>query len=719
MREGVVNYSGTLASLLLGLVLVPVMLDGLGREAYGVWVAAAAVSIVVGSLDLGLGSLVMREVAASDGAHEDGEAALVVRAAGSAYVLFGALGGVAVALVGQGLSAALDLSPRVMDDARLAFALSGIGVLGDQLLLFAGGVLGGLRRFGTVNGLTIALVAGRFAGIVGLLSAGGGLVPVMAWQAVTSLLMAATSLTILSRAAPAFHLHLRARPNLRALRTRAGFGIGSVLATLASAVSWQVAPLLVGIVVGSPALALYQVSQKIPIAVSGISNRMSTVLFPAASRYERSGDVAASADLVTTGTRWIAIVIVPLAALLWPLAPAILERWVDDTSAASTTTFRLALVAIVADGLGISALQVLWGRAAMAVIVRILGAAAALNIAVSLVLLFDVGRVGAAWGLAASTIVGATALSIAATRRLGMSTRVLAVTTTRGLVRPALACLGTSYGLTRLIAPSGWLEIAVVAFAAGAAYGVVLAGHGARPEEKAMARQARIAVGRALRSPYYLLLELRRAARDSAPSADAAYDADFRSGEDPWGYVATSREQSRFRVALDHLRREAPAGGFDRALEVGCAEGIFTALLAEHARSVLAVDNSGIALERAARRCSGIANVDVARWDLRHDPIPGQFSLVVVMDVLDCFYRPSDLRSALAKVVASVEPGGHLLFSTKLQNETIEHAPWTRWLVRGASALTAYVARGPDLELVASERSEQHVVSILRRPISA
>ena len=37
------NYSGTFMSLLLGLILVPLMLDGLGGEAYGVWVAAAAV----------------------------------------------------------------------------------------------------------------------------------------------------------------------------------------------------------------------------------------------------------------------------------------------------------------------------------------------------------------------------------------------------------------------------------------------------------------------------------------------------------------------------------------------------------------------------------------------------------------------------------------------------------------------------------------------------
>ncbi len=719
MREGLVNYSGTFMSLLLGLILVPVMLDGLGAEGYGVWVAAAAVAIVVGSLDLGLGSLVMREVAAADPRSDNGESARVVSVAGSAYLLFGALGGAVVALVGIPLSAALDLSRDTGGAARLAFALAGLSLVGDQILLFTGGVLGGLRRFGSVNALTIALVAGRFVGIVGLLTSGAGLVAVMAWQAAMSLAVGFAGLRLLARVAPAFGLGLRLRPDLRALRPRASFGIGSVLATLASAVSWQVVPLMVGVVAGSPALALYQVSQKIPLAVSAISNRMSTVLFPVASQYERSGDLASSRDLVVTGTRWIAIVVVPLAALLWPLAPAILDVWVDDTSASGAAIFRLAIVAVVADALGISALQVLWGRAAMGAIVTILGGTALLNVTVGLVLLLEVGPVGAAWGLAVSTVSGAAFLLLATTRQLRMSVRDLAASTGRGLIIPALACGGVSYGAARLIGPDEWPELAAVALAAACAYGVLLVLRGAQPEERALVRQAEAALAGPLRSAYYLWLELRRAIRDSEASAEQAYEGAFRAQEDPWGYQTTSREQDRFRVALGQVRRQAPEAGFDRALEVGCAEGLFTALLAEHARSLLAVDISGIALDRASERCAGLGNVRFKRWDLRQDPLIGQFPLVVVMDVLDCFYRPSDLRSALAKLVESTEPGGYLLLSAKLQNETIESARWTRWLVRGARGIIGYVSRHPGLVVVSIVRSEDHLVTIFKRSVSA
>ena len=53
MRDGVVNYSGYVASGVAGIILVPVLLRVLGSESYGLWLAALAVSGMFGGVDFG------------------------------------------------------------------------------------------------------------------------------------------------------------------------------------------------------------------------------------------------------------------------------------------------------------------------------------------------------------------------------------------------------------------------------------------------------------------------------------------------------------------------------------------------------------------------------------------------------------------------------------------------------------------------------------------
>jgi O-antigen/teichoic acid export membrane protein len=63
VRHGLANAIGRLAIGAIGIVLVPIMLDGIGAEAYGLWIAALALGEIAASIDLGLGWAITREVA--------------------------------------------------------------------------------------------------------------------------------------------------------------------------------------------------------------------------------------------------------------------------------------------------------------------------------------------------------------------------------------------------------------------------------------------------------------------------------------------------------------------------------------------------------------------------------------------------------------------------------------------------------------------------------
>jgi len=69
----------------------------------------------------------------------------------------------------------------------------------------------------------------------------------------------------------------------------------------------------------------------------------------------------------------------------------------------------------------------------------------------------------------------------------------------------------------------------------------------------------------------------------------------------PWDY-ASPREQARFHHAAELLDVVRGNTCFRKALEVGCAEGAFTEFLAPRCESLLAVDVSAAALERALTR---------------------------------------------------------------------------------------------------------------------
>src|SRR5206468_1016482 len=105
----------------------------------------------------------------------------------------------------------------------------------------------------------------------------------------------------------------------------------------------------------------------------------------------------------------------------------------------------------------------------------------------------------------------------------------------------------------------------------------------------------------------------------------------FSRGEDPFHYRQSTYEAARLSAM------EAALGGrrYERALEVGCAEGDFTDKLLSAAAHVTALDISPTAIGRLKERLRGKA-VAFVTTDLRDwTPPPGQsFDLIVLGDVL-------------------------------------------------------------------------------------
>lgn len=125
--------------------------------------------------------------------------------------------------------------------------------------------------------------------------------------------------------------------------------------------------------------------------------------------------------------------------------------------------------------------------------------------------------------------------------------------------------------------------------------------------------------------------------------------------DDPWR-LESDRELEKY----TELLRACGEGPFGRALEIGCAIGVFTEMLAPRCTELLAVDISGIAVARARARVSRYDHVRCERRTLPADMPQEAFDLIVASDVL--YYWPLPVVASAARVFeAHLAPGGRLV----------------------------------------------------------
>ena len=76
------------------------------------------------------------------------------------------------------------------------------------------------------------------------------------------------------------------------------------------------------------------------------------------------------------------------------------------------------------------------------------------------------------------------------------------------------------------------------------------------------------------------------------------------AADDPWKFSTNVFELRRYAVMLDMMRAHRPAPGamFERCLEIRCAAGVFTEMLAPHCKSMHVIDVVPAFVERAAAR---------------------------------------------------------------------------------------------------------------------
>lgn len=217
-----------------------------------------------------------------------------------------------------------------------------------------------------------------------------------------------------------------------------------------------------------------------------------------------------------------------------------------------------------------------------------------------------------------------------------------------------------------------------------------------------------------LRSGLYLCIESLRALLEPWATRREIIDKDFVDKQDPWRYETNPLEAARFADQIRVLDDARAGRRFLNALEIGCAEGLFTQVLSSRCDSLLVLDLSPTAILRAQRRMSSAKNVRFAEFDLRLEQIPGQFDLIVLTGVLEYFNRPRTFRKVREKLAAALVPGGFLLIESTRVAGVIENSWWGRRLIRGRW-INEFVAAHPFLSVVSARLTEEYAITFCRK----
>ena len=166
-----------------------------------------------------------------------------------------------------------------------------------------------------------------------------------------------------------------------------------------------------------------------------------------------------------------------------------------------------------------------------------------------------------------------------------------------------------------------------------------------------------------------------------AAKARTFFDDLWRDG-DPWDLEANPYERAKYDAQLALL--DADRGRYGRALEIGCAGGVFTRRLAGRVDSVLALDVAEPAIAMARERTTA-GNIEYQLANIMdcESEIDGPWDLIVFAETvgyLGWLYPFFDVAWLAHRLFENSRPGGRLLLTNTCAG--VEDYLYQAWIIR-------------------------------------
>jgi len=334
-RSAIWNFAGMASPLIVGLVAMPLLIDGMGKERFGlltiIWMGVGYFSL----FDMGLGRALTKLVAERLG---KGQTTDMGRLIWTAVLLIVGLGmfGTAVVLLGAEplIRHVLNVDPKIQEETIKAFRILAIGL---PVVVFTTAMIGLLeahQRFASIAAVRIPLGILTFAG------------PLATTQFTPDLVWATTALLFarVTAAATLFFLAASVRkelknpqlPSRKVIGPLFHFGGWLTVTNIISPMMVYFDRFIIGSMLSMTAVTFYVTPYEVVSRVQRIPQAMMGVIFPAMAT-AMAGERERLVYLYKQTIRILLLLMLPPMAAIFLLAHEGLELWLGPQFSASST----------------------------------------------------------------------------------------------------------------------------------------------------------------------------------------------------------------------------------------------------------------------------------------------------------------------------------------------------------------------------------------------
>lgn len=329
------NLFGIMVPLLVGLVAIPLLIEGMGKERFGllalIWMGVGYFSV----FDMGLGRALTRLVAERLGAGRTEDLHSLIWTALAVILFLGVVGALAMLLVAAPLVRyVFNVDSALHAEAVGAFRLLALGLPVVVLTSALTGLLEAHQRFASIAAIRLPLGVLGFAGPLFILQ----FTPSLVWAtgALLSARIVAAVAFFFVAAIPRKELLSWPNPTRDHVGPLFRFGGWLTVTNIVGPIMVYFDRFFIGATLNMTAVTYYVTPYEIVSRAQILPQAVMAVLFPAMTTVIALGQKQV-ADLYKETTRALFLLVLPVAAAFFLLAPEALELWLgDDFRDAST-----------------------------------------------------------------------------------------------------------------------------------------------------------------------------------------------------------------------------------------------------------------------------------------------------------------------------------------------------------------------------------------------
>lgn len=499
MVQAGASYARFIVSVAVVFLLTPRIIAVLGREAFGLWSLVFAVLGIVGLLDLGLQTSVVKFVAECRGAGDRARRNQILSTVAVMYAGLALLAGMSIALLAPHFNDVFAIPsaqrrPAVallwILGARIAFVGLPFGLL--RGLLFAEQRILALNIIQAVSALaygTAAWIAiGNGVGLVGL-----------AW-----LNLAVTFIEHAAYGVWAFGTipELRIVPRIgsrQQFREVLSFSGHQLVVNVTGLIRLRSDPFIVKFFLPLSAVAIYTVGQKVAENLHLLVKQGVNVLAPLAAELQGGGEASKLRYLLLSGVKFGLAPAVAFSIICLVLGRDAIVAWVGTDFVDAAPVLVILMMATAIGTIETTTASVLAMTGYHRPAARAAGLSAVLNVVVSLLLVQVLGLAGVALGTLVATIaIDAYLVPHLACRAYDIPVRTFVHRVLYAAVLPGILELGFLMGLKLWLQPTSLAVLGLIAVSGLAVYAIAFWMYGLTRDERVLLRGHMVGAARGL-----------------------------------------------------------------------------------------------------------------------------------------------------------------------------------------------------------------------------